>query len=90
MAFDRDKSKNRKRRKVCQFCVDKCTYIDYKDTAKLRRFLSERSKILPVADCHMEQWSQLVHHRDKVLTPQIRAMVSCIAQVENIPLHLED
>ena len=42
MAFDRDKSKNRKRRKVCQFCVDKCTYIDYKDTAKLRRFLSER------------------------------------------------
>ena len=38
----------------------------------------------------MEQWSQLVHHRDKVLTPQIRAMVSVIAQVENIPLHLED
>ena len=27
--------------------MDKCTYIDYKDTAKLRRFLSERSKILP-------------------------------------------
>ena len=47
MAFDRDKSKNRKRRKVCQFCVDKCTYIDYKDTAQLRRFLSERSTILP-------------------------------------------
>ena len=38
---------NRKRRKVCQFCVDKATYIDYKDTAKLRRFMSERSKILP-------------------------------------------
>ena len=37
----------RKRRKVCQFCVDKATYIDYKDTAKLKRFLSERSKILP-------------------------------------------
>ena len=37
----------RKRRKVCQFCVDKCQYIDYKDTAKLRRFISERSKILP-------------------------------------------
>ena len=48
MAFDRDKSKNRKRRKVCQFCVDKCTFIDYKDTARLRRYLSERSKILPV------------------------------------------
>ena len=47
MAFDRDKSKSRKRRKVCQFCVDKCQHIDYKDTAKLRRYMSERSKILP-------------------------------------------
>jgi len=37
----------RKRRKVCQFCVDKTQYIDYKDAAKLRRYLSERSKILP-------------------------------------------
>lgn len=45
MAFDRNKS--RKRRKVCQFCVDKATFIDYKDTAKLRRFVSERGKILP-------------------------------------------
>ena len=38
---------NRKRKKVCQFCADKSEYIDYKDTAKLRRFLSERGKILP-------------------------------------------
>ena len=33
-------------RKVCQFCVDKMDYIDYKDVARLRRFLSERAKIL--------------------------------------------
>lgn len=41
--------KNRKpRKKVCQFCVDRtCTEIDYKDIAKLRKFISERSKILP-------------------------------------------
>ena len=39
--------KMRKRRKDCQFCVDKATYIDYKDTAKLRRYMSDRSKILP-------------------------------------------
>ena len=38
---------NHKRKKVCQFCVDKCESIDYKDSAKLRRFISERSKILP-------------------------------------------
>lgn len=37
----------RKRRKVCQFCIDKATEIDYKDTQKLRRFISERAKILP-------------------------------------------
>jgi len=45
--YDRDRSKSRKRRKVCQFCVDKSQFIDYKDTGKLRRFVSERSKILP-------------------------------------------
>ena len=37
---------NRKRKKVCIFCADKVAYIDYKD-AKLRKFISERGKILP-------------------------------------------
>ena len=37
----------RKRRKVCQFCVDKADYIDFKDSAKLRKYVSERGKILP-------------------------------------------
>ena len=37
----------RPRRKVCAFCVDKVDVIDYKDIAKLRRFISERAKILP-------------------------------------------
>ena len=35
------------RRKVCSFCVDKIDTIDYKDVARLRRFVSERAKILP-------------------------------------------
>ena len=47
MAFDKNNPKNRKRRKVCQFCIYKATTIDYKDTAKIRRYVSERSKILP-------------------------------------------
>ena len=42
-----DRIRPRKRKKVCSFCGDKIDYIDYKDTAKLRRFLSERGKILP-------------------------------------------
>ena len=35
------------RRKVCQFCVEKVQHIDYKDVLKLRKFTSERGKILP-------------------------------------------
>ena len=34
-------------RKVCQFCVDKIEHIDYKDLPRLRRFVTERGKILP-------------------------------------------
>ena len=37
----------RRRKKVCIFCADKVECIDYKDTAKLRKFISERAKILP-------------------------------------------
>ena len=35
------------RRRVCGFCVDNVQRIDYKDTTRLRRFLSERGKIEP-------------------------------------------
>ncbi len=38
---------NRKRKKVCVFCAEKIDYVDYKDTARLRKFISERGKILP-------------------------------------------
>lgn len=44
---------------------------------------------LPIADCHMEQWSQLIHHRDKVLTPQIRAMAEVIAEAVGAPLKFD-
>lgn len=42
-----NKKRGRRKKKVCAFCVDKVTAIDYKDVAKLRRFISERGKILP-------------------------------------------
>ena len=45
---EREVRRGRKgRKKVCSFCVDHMEYIDYKDVAKLRRFISERGKILP-------------------------------------------
>ena len=34
-------------KKVCIFCADKVAFIDYKDSNKLRKFISERGKILP-------------------------------------------
>lgn len=37
----------RSKRKVCAFCVDKADSIDYKDVAKLRKYVTERGKILP-------------------------------------------
>ena len=49
MAYDRnDRRGGRKgRRKVCSFCVDKVETIDYKDVPRLRKLISDRSKILP-------------------------------------------
>ena len=37
----------RPKRKVCAFCADKNAVIDYKDVNRLRRYISERGKILP-------------------------------------------
>lgn len=44
---DRPQRARRAKKKVCMFCVDKVDTIDYKDTAKLRRFISEKGKIVP-------------------------------------------
>ena len=38
---------NRRRKKVCLFCADKIDHIDYKDTVRLKKFVTERAKILP-------------------------------------------
>lgn len=35
------------RKKVCNFCLDKVSYIDYKDIAKLKRYITEKGKIVP-------------------------------------------
>ena len=43
----RPRGGRRHRRKVCVFCAEKSQAIDYKDVAKLKRFVSERGKILP-------------------------------------------
>ncbi|HWQ62395.1 MAG TPA: 30S ribosomal protein S18 [Negativicutes bacterium] len=43
----RDGKGRKPKKKVCSFCVDKVTSIDYKEVPRLRRFTTERGKILP-------------------------------------------
>ena len=47
-------------KKVCAFCNDKAESIDYKDTAKLKRYITEKGKIIPrrttgVCACHQRE-----------------------------------
>lgn len=45
---ERNDRRNRKsRKKVCAFCMDKIEHIDYKDVPRLKRYLSDRAKIIP-------------------------------------------
>lgn len=41
------KREKRKKRRQCNFCADKMEFIDYKDVVRLRRYITERGKILP-------------------------------------------
>ncbi len=47
MPTKKDRKNRRQRRRVCSFCVDKVEYIDFKDIGRLKRYLSDRGKILP-------------------------------------------
>ena len=42
-----DKPFRRPRKKVCNFCVDKVEEIDHKDVEKLKKYVSDKGKILP-------------------------------------------
>ena len=44
---DRPRGGRKGRKKVCAFCVDRVYNIDYKDIPRLRRYISERAKIIP-------------------------------------------
>ena len=55
MAYERNEGRSggngrpmrRGRKKVCSFCVDRVNSIDYKDIGRLRKYTSERAKIIP-------------------------------------------
>ena len=41
------KVRRTQKKKVCPYCVEKANEIDYKDVAKLKRFITEKGKIIP-------------------------------------------
>ncbi len=68
-----------RRRKVCQFCADKSEAIDYKDVEKLKKYVTERGKILPKRItgtcatslcCHTSQTKQITHIKSHIREPR--------------------
>lgn len=52
------KKERRKKRRQCNFCADKIEHIDYKEIPRLRRYITERGKILPrriTGNCALHQ-----------------------------------
>lgn len=70
VAEERPVKKYRKpaKKKVCAFCVAGEKEIDYKDVAKLRKFITEKGKILP-----RRQTGVCSHHQRKLATAIKRA-----------------
>lgn len=64
------KKDRRRRRKVCSFCVDKIEKVDYKDVVRLRKFLSERGKIVP-----RRVSGNCAHHQRQLTTALKRARI---------------
>jgi len=56
----------RGKKRVCSFCVDKATAIDYKETSKLKKYVTERGKILP------RRISGNCAHHQRMLTTAIK------------------
>ncbi len=62
------KKERKKKRRPCNFCAEKIEYIDYKDVPRLRRYITEKGKILPrriTGNC--------AHHQRQITTDIKRA-----------------
>lgn len=45
--MERRNMREMKRKKICRFCENKITYINYKEDRVMKRFVNERGKIIP-------------------------------------------
>ena len=69
--------RGRRRRKVCAFCVDKVAHVDYKDAGKLKKYMSERGKILPrrmtgTCAAHQRQLTEAIKRARHILRPEAK------------------
>ena len=58
------------RKRVCSFCVEKISHIDYKDVSRLKKYITERGKILPrriSGNCakHQRELTTAIKKQDK-------------------------
>jgi small subunit ribosomal protein S18 len=67
-----------KRRKICRFCENKITHVDYKDERLLRRFVNERGKIIPLRIS-----GNCARHQRKLTTAVKRARILAIMAFES-------
>jgi len=70
----------RGRQKVCKFCEAHVTHIDYKDDKMLRRFISDRGKIIPrrmsgVCERHQRQLTRAIKQARQI------ALVPFVAEI---------
>lgn len=63
----------RAKRKVCTFCVEKIEHVDYKEAVRLRRFITERGKILP-----RRISGNCAHHQRQLTTAIKRARIMAL------------
>lgn len=89
---ERTDRRNRKsRKKVCAFCMDKIEHIDYKDVPRLRRYLSDRAKIIPrrvTGTCarHQRQLTVAVKRARHLAFPAIRRRLIDHTKARNCPV----
>ena len=81
-----NRKRGMRRRKVCQFCADKDKKIDYKDVAKLRKYVSERGKILPrriTGNCAKHQRALTVAVTTAIKRARVVALLPFDADLNN-------
>ncbi|MEW5762420.1 MAG: 30S ribosomal protein S18 [Bacillota bacterium] len=67
------RERGKKKKRICTFCVDKIEEIDYKDVARLKKFITERGKILP-----RRISGNCAHHQRKLTVAIKRARIMAL------------